>query len=220
MILKRREKPTFWARAREFVAPRKGIFRGIDYLSKRMRRLPDSPHRIALGFACGALASFTPFFGFHFFVAAGLAWVLRANIVSALFGTVVGNPFTFPLISTTSLYIGRWVLGRGDSGSTFDAVMDAFSEGFKSIWGTMKNWFGYGPSMWDGLVQFFDEIFLPYLVGGLVPGFVAALVFYAILLPIVSAYQKRRRSRLREIRVQRDREPTARALAYDDAVGD
>ena len=29
----------------------------------RVRRLPDTPHRIALGFACGVFVSFTPFFG-------------------------------------------------------------------------------------------------------------------------------------------------------------
>ncbi|MEM9735433.1 MAG: DUF2062 domain-containing protein, partial [Pseudomonadota bacterium] len=100
MILKRREKLPFWTRVREIVAPRKGLWRGVDYIGKRMRRLPDSPHRIALGFACGAMASFSPFFGFHFFYAAGLAWLVRGNMVASLFGTIVGNPFTFPLIST------------------------------------------------------------------------------------------------------------------------
>ena len=102
MIFKRREKPSLLYRIREFFAPRKGFWRGMDYIGKRMRRLPDSPHRIALGFACGAVASFTPFFGFHFFVAAGIAWVLRANIVASLFGTIVGNPLTFPFISGMS----------------------------------------------------------------------------------------------------------------------
>ena len=67
MILKRREKAPFSDRLRQAVAPRKGFWRGMDYIGKRLRRLPDSPHRIALGFACGALASFSTFFsGFTF----------------------------------------------------------------------------------------------------------------------------------------------------------
>lgn len=220
MILKRREKPSFWVRAREFIAPRKGMLRGVDYLSKRMRRLPDSPHRIALGFACGAMASFTPFFGFHFFVAAGIAWLVRGNVIASLFGTAVGNPFTFPVISTSSLYLGRWIMGRGEDGSTFDVVMDSFADAFKSIWGTMKSWFGYGPSMWDGLVQFFDDVFLPYLIGGAIPGLVAGILFYAILLPVVSAYQSRRRTKLAEIREKREADTLAAQAAFDEVAGD
>lgn len=203
MILKRREKAPFWERVRQFIAPRKGVLRGVDYLSKRMRRLPDSPHRIALGFACGAMASFTPFFGFHFFVAAGIAWLARGNIISALFGTAVGNPLTFPLISTTSLWLGTKIMGSGHDGSTFDGIMHAFGEGFSAIWGTVKHWFGYGPTMFDGLVVFFHEVFLPYLVGGIVPGIISGVVFYLLLLPIVTAYQKRRRDRLAATRLER-----------------
>ena len=71
MIFRRRRRPSFLARMRETMMPRKGIWRGFDYINKRMRRLPDSPHRIALGFACGVFVSFSPFFGFHFFLAAG-----------------------------------------------------------------------------------------------------------------------------------------------------
>lgn len=171
MIFKRREKPSLKDRAAEFLYPRKGVWRGFGYIGKRIRRLPDSPHRIALGFACGALASFTPFFGFHFFVAAGLAWALRANVIASLFGTIVGNPFTFPLISTTALYIGYAILGRDEGDSDFAAVTNAFGDAFNSIWVTMQSWFGYGPSMLDGLMTFFDQVFLPYLVGGLGPGY-------------------------------------------------
>ncbi|MEM6905301.1 MAG: DUF2062 domain-containing protein [Pseudomonadota bacterium] len=216
MILKRREKLPFWTRMREIVAPRKGLWRGVDYIGKRMRRLPDSPHRIALGFACGAMASFSPFFGFHFFYAAGLAWLVRGNMVASLFGTIVGNPFTFPLISTTSLYLGRLILGRNNDGSTFEAVSDGFSEGFKSIWGTMKSWFGYGPSMWDGILAFSDEVFLPYLVGGVAPGMLAGLVCYLIFLPLVSAYQARRRKKLEAGR----RRYADATTPFDDVTGD
>lgn len=218
MILKRREKPAFWSRMREFVAPRKGLLRGVDYLSKRMRRLPDSPHRIALGFACGAFASFTPFFGFHFFVAAGVAWLLRGNIIASLFGTAVGNPLTFPLISTTSLYIGTQIMGMNGGESTFDAVMDAFAEGFKSIWATTKSWFGYGPSMMDGLIRFFHDVFLPYLIGGLLPGIAAGISFYIVLLPLVTAYQKRRRARLAQSRLRQSGDSPG-ALG-DEVAGD
>ncbi len=113
MIFKRRHRPPFWDRLREIVYPRKGLWRGLDYIRMRLHRLPDSPHRIALGFACGAVASFTPFFGIHIVLAAALAWLVRGNILAAVFGTMVGNPLTFPFIAAFSLETGWRILGTG-----------------------------------------------------------------------------------------------------------
>lgn len=223
MIFKRRDRPPFWNRAREMVYPRKGVWRGAHYIGKRMRRLPDSPHRIALGFACGAFASFTPFFTLHFFLAAGLAWMLRANVLASLFGTIVGNPFTFPLISTTALWIGRSVLGRGEDGSDFEAVMDAFGDGFTSIWSTIRSWFGHGESMLGGILVFLDEVFLPYLIGGIVPGLICAIVCYWTLGPAIAAYQERRRKKLEAAQAARRRAIDAELDAYaihDSREGD
>lgn len=214
MILKRRDRPRFWQRAREFFAPRKGFWRGFGYIGKRMRRLPDSPHRIALGFACGAFASFSPFFTLHFFLAAGLAWMVRGNILAALFGTIVGNPLTFPFISAMALWLGRWLMGRSDSGSNFEAITHAFAEAFNSIWATMQSWFGYGPSMLDGLLVFLDEVFLPYLIGGIIPGTICGLVCYYTIGPIVNAYQVRRRQKLEKVQAKRRAEIDAEMDAY------
>ena len=223
MILKRRERPRFLSRVREFFAPRKGFWRGLGYIGKRMRRLPDSPHRIALGFACGAFVSFSPFFTLHFLLAAAVAWVMRGNILASLFGTAVGNPLTFPFISAASLWLGRWIMGRGDSGSDFEAITHAFAEAFNSIWATMKSWFGYGPSMVDGIMVFLDEVFLPYLVGGILPGLICGVVCYYTIGPLVDAYQTRRRKKLEDIQAKRralvDKELSAYA-ARDGLGGD
>ena len=196
MIFKRRDKPPFWDRLRELLYPRKGFWRGMDYIHKRLHRLPDSPHRIALGFACGAFVSFTPFFTLHFFVAAGFAWALRGNILASIFGTAVGNPLTFPLIATGSLWLGRALLGRGGGESNFEAVTHAFAEAFNSLWATTQSWFGYGPSMLDGLLLFLDDVFLPYLIGGIGPGLICAVICYWTIGPIVAAYQERRTKKL------------------------
>ena len=223
MIFKRRERPSTYTRVREAVAPRKGFWRGFGYINKRMRRLPDSPHRVALGFACGAFASFTPFFGLHFLLAAGLAWLLRCNILAALFGTVVGNPLTFPFISAVSLWTGRWLLNLRGEESNFEAITHAFAEGLNAIWGTVKSWFGYGPSMLDGLRGFMVDVFLPYLVGGILPGLATAAACYWIIGPLVAAYQERRRKKLMSIQArQRARldEELAAYSATDAREGD
>lgn len=171
MIFKRRDKPPFWSRLREIMLPRKGILRGIDYIRMRLHRLPDSPHRIALGFACGALASFTPFFGFHIVLAAALAWLIGGNLLAAAFGTIVGNPLSFPFVAAAALELGWWMLG---------------DKPLKPVDGFSVSW------LFDNI----DAIFLPYLVGGILPGLVTAAISYWLIGPVVAAYQERRRNRL------------------------
>lgn len=184
---------------REALAPRKGFWRGVGYIGKRMQRISDTPHRIALGFACGAVASFTPFFTLHFFMAAFLAWITRANIVAGLAGTVVGNPFTIGPISAVSLGIGRWMMGRGDEGiSGYKAIMDAFWAATDSIGAWISSLFGGATAEMTGLYTFFDEVFLPYLIGGIIPGLICGAVFYAILYRLVARAQRRRRQRIEE----------------------
>lgn len=223
MIFKRRDKPPLWERMREVMYPRKGFLRGWDYIRKRMHRLPDNPHRIALGFACGAFVSFTPFFTLHFVVAAALAWVMRGNVLAAIFGTAVGNPLTFPFIATMSLWLGRWIMGRSGPESSFQAVTHAFAEAFNSLSATVQSWFGYGPSMMDGLLLFLDDVFLPYLIGGIGPGLVVAVLSYWIIGPIVAAYQERRRKRLERKAAKLRAAALAEQKAYmerDDREGD
>ncbi len=188
MVFKRRDKPPFWSRLREVLAPRKGWRRGYVYLGKRMQRLPDTPHRIALGFACGVQASFTPFFGFHFVGAAALAWLLRGNLLSSAVGTFVGNPLTFPLIASASFWMGREITG----------IHIAPPE------------HGYGLEwLWHNL----DAIFVPYLVGGLLPGLAASVACYFVLRPMVAAFQNRRRLLLMARARQRMKDHAARVAS-------
>ncbi|MFK7944115.1 MAG: DUF2062 domain-containing protein [Paracoccaceae bacterium] len=219
MIFKRRNPASFKNRLREFFSPRQGFWRGWDYIGKRIRRLPDSPHRIALGFACGAFASFSPFFGFHFFVAAGFAWLVRGNILSSLFGTIVGNPLTFPFISGISLWLGRWILGRDGGSSGAEQVLEAAWGAMVSAWSAVTSWFGYGPSMLDGFLNFLDEVFLPYLIGGMLPGLVSAVISYIVLGPIVAAYQERRRKKILASQAKQRRLARKKIAAYADHDG-
>ncbi|MCL5777627.1 DUF2062 domain-containing protein [Limibaculum sp. FT325] len=189
MIFKRRDKPPLLERMREIMYPRKGVWRGLTYLRKRMHRLPDSPHRIALGFACGAFASFTPFFGFHFVIAAALAWLMRGNLLASAFGTAVGNPLSFPFIAAASLQLGWLILGEKPH---------AVDEGFSFHW----------------LVENLELIFLPYLVGGIAPGLLTAFGAYWLIGPLVEAYQERRRRKLESLAAQRRRVIDAELSAY------
>jgi uncharacterized protein (DUF2062 family) len=197
-VFRRRDRPGPLARLREAILPRGGWRRGIEYLGHRVRRLPDTPHRIALGFACGVFASFTPLFGLHFVLAAAVARLVRGNILASLLGTLVGNPLTFPVIAGASLWLGRQMVGFGATGRNFSRVSDAFGEAAAALWQSALALFGAGESHWGRVVPFLRDVFWPYLVGGIAPGLAASVVAYYLLRALVSAYQLRRRARMLE----------------------
>ena len=209
MVFKRRDRPPLLSRLREWVYPRRGYRRGIEYLGHRVRRIPDTPHRIALGFGCGAFVSFTPLFGLHILAGAGLAWVLRGNVVASVIGTLVGNPLTLPFIAGLSLTLGRRILGHGVSGRDFGRIAEAFSQAAVGIWESLLGMFGMGHAQWGKLSLFFYDMAWPYFVGGLLPGIISGIACYYLLRPLVAAYQARRRAAmLRRAKDRLDAAPT------------
>lgn len=112
-LFARRTKLSVWSKAAAFMWPASGFRRSLIYFSKRLKRIPASPHAIAAGFASGAAVSCLPLIGLHFVLAFALAWIVRGNMIAAAFGTVVGNPITFPLIFATAYRIGDALLTLG-----------------------------------------------------------------------------------------------------------
>ncbi|MEM7438771.1 MAG: DUF2062 domain-containing protein [Pseudomonadota bacterium] len=193
----KRRKPLTWMQSvGEFFYPRSGWRRAIEYVKIRLKRLPDTPHRIAVGISCGVFVSFSPLFGFHFFVSALFAWILRGNILASLLATFVGNPITFPFIAAASHRIGLWLMGRGSERQVWGKVSDGFGEMFSTLWINFKSIFVGGGVPWDPMQRVFHDVFLPYLIGGIIPGAVFAVIFYVASRPMIEAYQKRRKGAL------------------------
>lgn len=197
MIFKRRDPRTLWRTAVESIYPKGGWWRAATYVGHRMRRLPDQPHRIARGVAAGTFISFTPLFGLHFVGAAVIAWLIRGNIVAALLGTFVGNPVTMPFIAVMSVALGRWMLGVEGTLSPH-MISGDFTRAVSDLWHNLGAMFNHQPTHWHGLAAFWREIFLPYLVGGILPGLIAAVAFHYLTLPLFHAYQNRRAKKAHE----------------------
>lgn len=170
-MFRRREPLPLYRRLRQLLWPSLGWRRSLHYMMHRLSRLPGTPYRIAAGFASGAAISFTPFMGLHFVLAMLLSLALRGNLIAAAFGTVVGNPWTFPLIWAWAFALGRWMLGGSG----------AFQEGLT-------------------LAYIFDrpfEVLLPMTLGGVPTAIVAWFVAYWPIRSLVSQYQRARRWRIR-----------------------
>ena len=133
--------------------------------------MPGSPHTIAAGFACGAAISFTPFIGLHFVLAALLAWVIGGNVIASAFGTVVGNPWTFPIIWIGIYRLGTLMIG----GEVAPGLPESLS-----------------------ITYIFDHpvaVLLPMSLGGIMAGAVVWLAVYWSVLGVVAEYQQLRRRR-------------------------
>ena len=199
MVFKRRDRRPLWQVLREFLWPRGGWGRAAMYVKHRLRRLPDPPHRIARGIFAGVFTTFTPFYGFHFITAAIIAFAMRGNIIAAMLATFFGNPLTYVPIGVVSLRTGYWLLGTNgaegiDVESTLGAKFLAAGQDLKNNFAAM---FTEDVAHWDGLHKFYDEVFFPYMIGGILPGIIAGMICYYISLPIITAYQNRRKGALK-----------------------
>ena len=162
------------------------------YWTFKLKRLQGSPYAIACGFACGASVSFTPLIGFHFILAAVLAWVLRGNIIASAIGTAVGNPWTFPFIWAGIIWLGTKILGyeRGQELPEELTVGTIFEQP--------------------------ETVLLPMLVGGMPTALVVWIIFYVPIYRVVGNYQHHRQAR----RLKRRRVLDEERLAKLDSTGE
>ena len=194
-MFKRRERRSVFRFFYEVIFSLKGISRAIEYIGIRLKRIPDTPHKISLGVSCGIFASFTPLFGLHFIIAGLLSYVFRANILASLIGTFVGNPITFPIITLFNLKLGEWILGNseyssGDGGKIFEGFLDFVFLIYKSLFTEGL----IGKNSVPRMNEFFNGVFIPYSLGGFIFGIFIAILSYVLLRPLVSTYQKKRDS--------------------------
>ncbi|WP_068083018.1 DUF2062 domain-containing protein [Polycladidibacter stylochi] len=184
MLFKRRTKPTRLQRLRVAVWPRHSWRRSAKYFSKRVLRLSASPHTVAIGFACGAAASMTPFVGFHFILSFILAYIIRGNMLAAALGTSVGNPLTFPFIWATTYQFGSFLLQQE---ATATPNLKAIHKAHMAA----SHHLGLLDKITLMLTKSMDTL-LPMLVGSLPLALAVGLCFYFPIKAAVRTYQKNR----------------------------
>lgn len=194
MVFKRRDRRASWRVVADFLYPRGGWARAFEYVKHRVRRLPDTPQKISRGIWAGVFVCFTPFFGLHFVLAAIIARIMRGNILAALMATFFGNPLTFPAIGYLSVNLGSWMMGLPIGRN--QGLGRKFADASYDLWHNFKAIFTPERADWHGLDVFYRDVFLPYLLGGIIPGLLTATGVYFLSVPVIAAYQKRRKKRL------------------------
>ena len=181
MLFRRREAESILEKIRVHLWPRRSWSRSSRYVVYRLRRLSDSPHAVALGFAAGVFTAVTPFLGTHMVMAALLAWVIGGSIVAALLGTFVGNPLTYPLFWYSTYEAGNLMLGSASEKPPIDLSGGIFQTSLEQLWPLLK----------------------PMTLGSVPVGLALAALSYVVVKPMVDAYKHRRRREL-ELRASRE----------------
>lgn len=197
MVFRRRDKRSPLRAVADFFWPRGGWTRAFHYVKHRVRRLPDSPDRIARGIWAGVFTTFTPFYGMHFIVAALIARIMKGNILAALSATFFGNPLTYVPIGVASLQTGHWLLGTEFDANVDKSLVGKFLGAGDDLLNNIFALFMDKPADWSGLWLFYNEVFYPYLIGGIIPGVITATICYTLSLPLIRAYQQRRRAKIK-----------------------
>ncbi len=145
----------------------RGIFLSILNMS-------GEPKDIALAVAIGVFIAFFPILGTHTVLAFALAWLFRVSPAVTLGATFVNNPWTIVPLYLGSLYCGAFITNANISG-----VSD-------ELGAYMHN------PRWDIFVKLAKSIGVPFVVGCLVLGVVAATIAYFATKKSVIAYRGRK----------------------------
>lgn len=164
---------------REWIWPSMGWRSLARWMEIKMKRTPGSAHKIALGFACGAFISFTPFMGFHILLGAAIAWLIGGSLWVSALGTIVGNPWTFPFIWAWSYKLGNFILNIENPVH------------FSEITNTIQN-INSLATLWKNIEFYWDTILLPMLIGGVPTGILVGLIFYWAIRFNIQSWRKAR----------------------------
>ena len=211
----RRKELTLWARLKGWLWPAMGWRRLGTYLLKRLIRLPGTPHNIACGFACGAAISFTPFIGLHVVLGMLLAWLLRGQMIAAVAGTVVGNPWTFPFIWLATYKAGQIMLGSAEAAPWPAVTMfkHVVTDLGGLIWPTLT-----GENTWQSLKQVLLDLralMWPMFIGSVPLSLIVGFATYVPLAKAIDAFQRARESRRQKCAERRARGVALTGRAVD-----
>ena len=123
-----------------FLLKKINVLRSLKFIKNKIIRIRDYPEAISIGLAWGASVSVTPLIGLHIIICFLGTYIMKGNLLAAAAGTVLGNPWTFPIFFYLGFKIGCFF---------YQPNIDIFE--FKISFFTEN----------------FDELFLPTLIGSI-----------------------------------------------------
>jgi uncharacterized protein len=159
---------------------------------------------VARGVFAGSLVGFLPLPGLQFLAAWAASRAINGNLLAALLATFNTNPITTPFFAVLAMTLGHWMLGI-EKPLSWEYISGATEQAAVDLWFNFTAIFTADVTRWDGLYQFWHEIYLPYFIGALGPGIILSLIGYYITIPLVEAYQKARAAKADDRKEKRSR---------------
>ncbi len=198
MLFRRKNPLKLGQKVRQALWPKSGWTRAAKYVWHRLARLKDSSHGIAAGVASGVAISFTPFMGFHLIGAMGIAMATRGNVLAAWVGTLVGNPWTFPIIWIVIYKLGTMIIGIPETGEaerlSFDLLISHPASAIRPI-------------------------LLPMAVGGLPVALLSWFISYWLVRRSIDRFQAIRRKKLEAVRASQSLLKRRKGGQRPDGIG-
>ncbi len=134
----------------------------------------EKPERLAAAWALGLAIGLSPFMGLHTVIALLLAFVLRLNKVDVLVGTLVINPWTFPVYFPIAALIGTKVTGVHVPNFAFPHPEEVLHA-----------------AMWRQHAPWLRSVLLAWGVGALVFALLAGGITYLLLCQLIRLHRAR-----------------------------
>ena len=147
-------------------------------LGRKLLELRDTPHAVAGGAAIGMFIGFTPLFGVKTLLSLAAAYLLRCSKIAAVIAVSLHDvvwPF-LPFLLKFEYDIGYWLLSHPHALPAKMVIKDLHPS-------DLLNW-----------IKFF-EVGRPLLVGSLFVSAPAALLTYAVMLPLLKRREAHRLAR-------------------------
>lgn len=176
--------------------PSLGMKRFLKYVLLKIKRLKGSPYSLASGLATGIAISFTPLIGFHVLLTIFITYLSRGSIVSSLFGTLMGNPWTLPVIAAFDYRLGSWILDKNANNSSEAIVVDNVIVDFSDL--------GESFSRIITIIQdpfanpFIANVYFPAIVGSIPLVILAWSITYWLTYPMYKKIADLRKKRLQK----------------------
>ena len=103
------------------------------------------------------------------------------------------SSLTYVPIGIASLTTGHWLLGTEVDSENHRSFGGKFVDASADLKDNFLAMFTDATADWSRLSVFYDEIFFPYMIGGILPGLLCASICYYLSVPLIRAYQKRRK---------------------------
>jgi len=160
----------------------------LRFFEYKILHIDDSPHKIALGLACGLFVAWTPTLGIHLMMVIALTILLRANKFAALVSVWVSNVFTIPFVYYPAYLVGKIItdIFSPHQQMSSEQVTQLFAKLFAPS--NMLTTF-YTKQYWSDFWILIKEIGPELWIGGFILGGFIAAVSYIVCYYIIKSHR-------------------------------